>query len=300
MELLSAKRLVKSFGKQAAVKDVSFAVNQGDIYGFLGPNGSGKSTSIRMILGLIRPDSGSIELFGEDIKTRNHSGLKKIGALIERPDFYDYLTAYQNLAILMRYSGLVENRSRIMEVLAMVDLAERAESRVKSFSQGMKQRLGIAQTLIHNPELIILDEPVNGLDPQGIRDMRELILRLNQLEGKTLIISSHILREMELIANRMVVINKGEVVVEGNVKELLSKGTQGLVLICNKPRQALELLRFKMPQLNLELTQFGEIQGLVENSELAEINRLLIYEGINVTRLATQNSLEDYFLTITE
>lgn len=252
-----------------------------------------------MILGLLTPDAGHIELFGE-IQNRNKpSFLSRIGALIERPDFYLYLSAYRNLELMMRYSGLTPNQAQIMNILEWVGLAERAKSAVKTFSHGMKQRLGIAQTLLHEPDLIILDEPVNGLDPQGIKDIRDLILRLNRDLGKTLIISSHILREMELIANRMVVINRGEVVVEGEVKKLLSEGSQRVILVCDQAEAALKLLSSHFPDHRFELNTLGEIHSFAATPVVVEFNRLLVQNNFQVRQLATQNSLEDYFLNIT-
>jgi ABC-type multidrug transport system ATPase subunit len=296
--MVIARGLVKHFGPQKAVDGIDLTVHRGDIYGFLGPNGSGKSTTIRMLLSLIKPDTGSIRIFDLPLEGNRARILSGIGALIERPDFYQYLSAYKNLEILSRYSGIRTSRTAIMKILETVGLADRATSQVKTFSHGMKQRLGIAQTLLHNPELIILDEPVNGLDPQGIKDIRELILRLNTEQGKTLIISSHILREMELIANRMVVINKGKVVVEGGVRELISQGRRKLVLVASKPDQAMTLLQQHFKSVDFQLNRLDEIQGLVDSGQAEEINALLVNNNIAVRQLYMLNSLEDYFLNI--
>lgn len=294
--ILIADRLVKHFGDIKAVDGVSFTVNKGDIYGFLGPNGSGKSTSIRMILSLIKPTSGSVALFG---KTNRMEVLKRTGALIERPDFYNYLSAFQNLKLLAAYSGIDTGKDVLMEKLAIVGLADRAHSKVRTYSQGMKQRLGIAQTMLHDPELIILDEPLNGLDPKGINDMRRLMLSLNKDFGKTLIISSHILREIELIANRMVVFSKGKVVVEGDVKTLLSEGSKRLVIATSNNAKALEVLKKHFPALHFDENRIGELHGEVDTGMVAAINNKLVVEGIEVKQLQSHNSLEDYFLHIT-
>ena len=219
--ILEVKNLCKSYQSFKAVDDISFHVNKGDIYGFLGPNGAGKSTTLRMILGLIRPDSGLIQLNSERVDYQNKKYLHQIGALIERPDFYKNLSAYENLKILYRMSKLKDIQI-IDDVLKEVDLLERKKDKVGGYSQGMKQRLGIAQALMHQPSLIILDEPSNGLDPQGQADMRELILRINKERGITVIISSHILAEIEKISNRMIVINKGRKIAEGEVSQLMS------------------------------------------------------------------------------
>ena len=221
-KLLEIRHLEKSFGSFKAVNDISLHVNKGDIYGFLGPNGAGKSTTLRMVLGLIKPNKGEILISNKSIEGNDRKFLNNIGALIEKPDFYKNLSALDNLKILFKMSQL-KNKNRISEVLNEVNLWDKRNQKVGGYSQGMKQRLGIAQTLLHQPSLIILDEPSNGLDPQGQAAMRNLILRINKDMGITIIISSHILSEIEKIANRMVVINKGQKILEGNVKELMAK-----------------------------------------------------------------------------
>lgn len=295
-KVLEVNHLVKHFGAVKAVRDVSFTVYRGDIYGFLGPNGSGKSTTIRMVLNLIRPDSGEVLLFGQQLSHNRREVLSKVGALIERPDFYQYLSAYQNLDILAQYSGIKHKRDKIMELLEVVDLQDRANDKVKTFSQGMKQRLGIAQTLLHDPDLIILDEPVNGLDPQGIKDIREMIVRLNSEMGKTLIVSSHILREMELISNRMIVISKGKVVVEGEVRKLLESDTQQLTLITTDTSKALKLLLEKFPDYTFDRNLLDELHAELPTDVIPSINEALVNAGIGVKQLITRNNLEDFFL----
>jgi len=298
-KVLEVNNLRKSFGTFCAVDGISFSVNEGDIYGFLGPNGSGKSTSIRIVLGLMKADAGEVRLFGEQLTNNRARLLGRIGALIERPDFYNYLSAFENLRLLQSYVGLSYDANAIMNSLEMVGLAERAQSKVRTFSQGMKQRLGIAQALIHNPELVILDEPVNGLDPQGIKDMRNLLLKLNADQGITFIVSSHILREMELIANRMVVISKGKVLVEGNVKELISAGKQHVTIIAEPAGIAFELLQASYPGSSFTMNKLLEIESHLLPSETAVVNRLLVDAGIAVQQLNVRNSLEDYFLQLT-
>lgn len=295
-KILEVQHLSKVFGTVKAVQDVSFTVYKGDIYGFLGPNGSGKSTTIRMVLNLIKPDGGEVLLFGKRLRDDCHAVLSRIGALIERPDFYTYLSAFENLNILARYSGIRHQKERIMELLEIVHLADRAHDKVKTFSQGMKQRLGIAQTLLHDPDLIILDEPVNGLDPQGIKDMREMIIRLNSEMGKTLIVSSHILREMELISNRMIVISKGKVVVEGEVRKLLESEEQQLILMASDAAKALEVLRMAFPLLNFERNRLDEIHATLPATSIPLVNESLVKAGIGVKQLITRNNLEDFFL----
>src|SRR5687767_974498 len=241
--IIKVSRLTKEFGEIHAVNDLTFTVEQGEVYGFLGQNGAGKSTTIRMLLTLIEPTSGDIEIFGLNLKKYRKEVLKKVGAIIEKPDLYKYLTAFENLKIFAAMSGVKLRRGKIMDQLAMVGLAERADSKVKTYSQGMKQRLGIAVALIHDPELIILDEPINGLDPQGMADVRKLIHHLSKELGKTLFISSHLLSEMELIADSMLIIDKGKKIVEGKKNELLNPSQIQVEVETLSVDQALQAIR---------------------------------------------------------
>ncbi|MCF8412501.1 MAG: ATP-binding cassette domain-containing protein, partial [Melioribacteraceae bacterium] len=209
-KIIEVKGLTKKYKDLVAVNNLDLNVYRGDVFGFLGPNGAGKSTTIRMLLTLIEPTAGDIKIFGLPLKKNRIEILSKIGAIVEKPDFYLYLSAYKNLEILGKVSGADTSNKRLMEILELVGLDKRWKSKVKTFSHGMKQRLGIAQALLHNPELIILDEPTTGLDPMGIKEIRDLIIQLSRDQGKTIFLSSHILREVELIANRMIIINKGE------------------------------------------------------------------------------------------
>ena len=218
--VISINGLTKKFDTLTAVDDLSFTVNAGDVYGFLGQNGAGKSTTIRMMLTLIQPTTGSIRFFGEDLATKRSEILKQVGAVIERPDHYKYLTAFENLSLFAKLSGVRRSKKELMDQLDQVGLADRAHSKVRTYSQGMKQRLGIGIALVHNPRVIILDEPTNGLDPQGIADIRNLILHLSRHEKKTVVVSSHLLSEIEQIANRMIIIDRGKKMVEGSVSEL--------------------------------------------------------------------------------
>ena len=220
--ILQVSNLSKNFADFAAVTDLSFNVYEGDIYGFLGQNGAGKSTTIRMILSLIKPTGGDILFRGKTVVGTDKSWLKDCGAIIERPDLYKYLSAYDNLRIFAKMSGKAISKKQIFDQLEMVGLAERASSKVKTFSQGMKQRMGIAIALVHDPGLVILDEPTNGLDPQGIADMRQLIISLREQHNKTVIISSHLLNEIEQVATRMLIIHKGKKIIEGKVSDLIN------------------------------------------------------------------------------
>lgn len=227
-DIIRVQHLSKQFDEIRAVDDLSFTVKQGCVHGFLGQNGAGKSTTIRMLLTLIKPTEGEIEIFGLPLSRNRRQILRRIGAVIEKPDLYKYLSAYDNIRLFARLSGIKPERSRLMDQLDRVGLSARAQSKVHTFSQGMKQRLGLAIALVHNPDLVILDEPVNGLDPQGIADIRNLILHLSREEGKTIFISSHLLSEMEMIADNMLIIDKGRKVVEGPVQELLTPEKRSL------------------------------------------------------------------------
>ena len=241
-EVIQVAHLSKAFAEVKAVDDLSFSVKEGEVYGFLGQNGAGKSTTIRMLLSLVKPGSGSIHMFGKDLKDQRKLILRNIGAIIEKPDLYKYLTAYENLKIMSRLSGLQPDKKDLMDQLQRTGIADRAHSRVKTFSQGMKQRLGIACALIHKPELIILDEPTNGLDPQGIAEVRNLILHLSREEKKTIFVSSHLLSEIELVADSMLIIDKGRKIAEGRVSDLLNPADTLVQVITDDDQTASDLL----------------------------------------------------------
>jgi ABC-2 type transport system ATP-binding protein len=291
--------LSKSYQKFKAVDDLSMKVFKGDIYGFLGPNGAGKSTSIRMILSLIKPTGGEINLFGQNLAHNRYQTLSRIGALIEKPDFYNYLTARKNLEILGKISNVENLGKKIDETLELVGLLPRSESKVKTFSQGMKQRLGIAQTLIHDPDLIILDEPANGLDPQGQKEMRQLIRRINIEKGLTILISSHILNEVEQISNRMIIINKGKKVVEGNVQELLDEREMKVSFHVDNVEKTTEVI--KASQLGKYFIESDQekVTLNINQEQIPEVNEFLIGHKIGVFAIRPIRSLEEYFINIT-
>ena len=296
--MLEVKNLSKIFNGLKAVNNLSFTVNQGDIYGFLGQNGAGKSTTIRMLLTLIKPDAGEINIFGKNIQHHRHELLQQTGAIIERPDLYKYLSAYDNLYIFAKMSGVKVSSKLIMDQLEMVGLAERSKSKVKTFSQGMKQRLGIAVALIHQPRLIILDEPTNGLDPQGIADMRKLILNLSHKMGKTVIVSSHLLTEIEQIANRMIIIHKGTKIVEGVVADLLDPAKT--IVQLETDNNATALLKLKQTHWGAYLQQSGDFIRLSMNkSGIPLLAATLTEMGVGILSIQPRHSLEDYFLSLT-
>ena len=298
-QIINVNSLYKHFNEVKAVNGISFTVGKGDVYGFLGPNGSGKSTTIRMLLSLITPDSGNIEVFGKELSDNKHMILSRVGALIEKPDFYEYLSAERNLWLLARYGGFDIPATRISEVLEMVGLSERAKSKVKTYSKGMKQRLGIAQAILHDPELIILDEPGSGLDPSGIKDIRELIFHLNRDLGKTIFLSSHLLYEVELIANKMIIINRGEVVVEGEVKNLLDAFDIKTYFGVKDPRSALNLIKDSGIEIEEAIVENGKLAVKARRDLIPELNKFLALKGMEVESINQIQTLEDYFMNLT-
>tara|TARA_B100000767_G_C19757295_1_gene533527 strand:+ start:511 stop:1425 length:915 start_codon:yes stop_codon:yes gene_type:complete len=294
--IVSVKNLSKSFKGFQAVKDVSFTVNKNDVFGFLGPNGAGKSTSLRCMLSLIKEDSGDISLFGMPMKSNRTAVLSNIGSIIEKPDFYKYLSAYKNLELLARISGSSVSKSAINDILEFVGLQGRENHRFRTFSHGMKQRLGIAQALMHNPELIILDEPTTGLDPQGIVDIRNLILKLSQEQGKTVILSSHQLSEIEMIANRMVIINKGETLIEGSVNELLNTSQMVVRFQLDDVQRGLKLLSLDFG-IDAKPDATGqELELEIEKMRIADVAECFVKNGIRIYSIEQKRKLEDYFI----
>lgn len=299
MNVIELRGLRKKYGEFTAVDGLDLTVRKGDIYGFLGPNGAGKSTTIRMMLSLIRPTEGSVHLFGQPLAEHREALLARIGAIVERPDFYNYLTAYRNLEILGRLSRADVSRANIMRQLAVVGLDTRATSKVKTYSHGMKQRLGIAQALLHNPDLIVLDEPTTGLDPQGMVDIRDLILDLARTHGKTILLSSHILPEVELTATRMVIINKGKAIVEGAVQDLLNAGRMKVTIETSATERATESIG-RTPLANRIVgTASGAIVMMLERAEIATVVQHLSSDGIEIHSVVPVRSLEEYFLDLT-
>ncbi len=294
---LELENVSKKFGEIVAVNNLSFKVYKNDIYGFLGPNGAGKSTSIRMILSLISPDSGRIKLFGKDLSIDRYTTLSRVGALVEKPDFYTYLSARKNLEILGKLSNVVNLNKKIDEVLDLVKLTDRQNSKVKTFSQGMRQRLGIAQSVLHDPNLIILDEPGNGLDPQGQKEMRNLIQKLNTERGITFIISSHILAEIEQLANRMIIINKGEKLVEGEVSELLNSSGILVSFDVSDPPKALKLLNKSGNIRDVILTDDKKLQFRIARELIPDLLSEFAKNSIKVYSVIPARTLEDYFIS---
>ncbi|HEU4574509.1 MAG TPA: ABC transporter ATP-binding protein [Chitinophagaceae bacterium] len=297
--VINVTHLSKRFQEVLAVDDLSFSVEAGQVYGFLGQNGAGKSTTIRMLLTLITPSDGKIELFGMDLQKHRKDILRQVGAIIERPDLYRYLTALENLRIFAAMSGMKPSRRQLMDQLDQVGLAARANSKVKTYSQGMKQRLGIATALVHNPGLIVLDEPTNGLDPQGIADIRHLILQLSRELGKTIFISSHLLSEMELVADSMLIIHKGKKVVEGKVADLFDPDQTLVALQTTDNRTTANGIRTSEWRDMLKECTAERILLKLPKTSIPAFTRYLVEAGVMIQSISPRHSLEDYFLSLT-
>ncbi|GGA56915.1 ABC transporter ATP-binding protein [Kroppenstedtia guangzhouensis] len=290
--------LTKRYKKHEAVNKVDLKVQKGDIYGFLGPNGAGKTTTIRMLLGLIRPTEGEVHLFGENLAENRMSILGKVGSLVETPSYYGHLTGFENLEAMRRLLR-VEDPSRIDQVLELVRLTGAKDKAVKDYSLGMKQRLGIAMALLNEPELLILDEPTNGLDPAGIHEIRELIKEMPGKFGMTVLVSSHLLSEVDQIATRVGIIKEGKLIFQDSIEVLRKESRPRLRLVTDSLKQAEKFLR----ENHYEVMRDGEEALLLTETDMktsADINRLLVENGFEVCRIEEiKRSLEDIFLELT-
>jgi ABC-type multidrug transport system ATPase subunit len=296
--VLRTELLTKRYGRRIAVDQLSLEVERGDIFGFLGQNGAGKSTTIRMVLGLVRPTRGGVRLLGQDVRRHPLRALRKVGAIIESPAFYDHFTARQNLRLFAAMSGGATSR-RIEEVLEIVGLRERAQEPVRVFSHGMRQRLGIAQALLPAPEFVILDEPTDGLDPQGIREVRLLIRRLRDELNLTVLLSSHLLYEVEQICNRVAIIDHGRLLYQGTIEQLVTTN-KTVKLTVDRPDEAYELL---CSDSSLAVSRNGAHSLYVEMADehIPRVNALLVERGFRVSELSPQReTLEQVFLRLTE
>ena len=275
---------------------MSLSVEKGQIYGFLGPNGAGKSTTIRMIFGLIKPKSGQVNLFGEQLSSSNRTILSSVGGLIESPDFYKFLSARNNLKLLGRLSKGFEE-SMVDEVLERVGLSGRAEDLVKTYSHGMIQRLGIAQALMNKPKLLVLDEPSTGLDPVWMKNIRELMTELAS-EGMAIFLSSHILSEVEQIATHVGVISRGNLIVQDKLDKLLSTSEQRVRIECSDAETALSIVSELDYESSVEIKN-DLLFVKIKSKYASELNKFLVNKGIDVHSLIPQTPLEEYFLSIT-
>ena len=295
---LQTENLTKRFGTRTAVDRLTIRVERGDIYGFLGPNGAGKSTTLRMLLGLVRPTSGTIKF---PVRASSWEYLKarsRIGAIIETPAFYENFSGRRNLQLLASLSGGVQKK-RVEEVLEIVDLRDRAHDPVKVYSLGMRQRLGIAQALLPTPELIILDEPTNGLDPQGIHETRNLIRRLRDEFRLTVLLSSHLLTEIEQLCNRVGIIHEGRLLYEGGPEALVASTSLYKVRVDNLGGAIDLLSRETGVTVSLNGASFLRVEADAER--IAAVNTLLVGNGIKVYELSpAQETLEEAFLRLTK
>ena len=298
MSVIQVNNLSKHFGALKAVDQLDFSVTQGEVFGFLGQNGSGKSTTIRMLLSLIHPTSGSIELFGKPLTQFRDEILEEVGAIIERPDLYPYLTAKEHLQLFAKLRSKKISPSNIKDTLIKVGLLDRANDKVQTFSLGMKQRLGIAIALLHNPALIILDEPTNGLDPQGISDIRNLIKQLALQEGKTVLVSSHLLSEIEQMATQILIINKGKKVAEGPIQKLLDPSKMIVHIKSTNDTQTLKVI-VSSNFSNYLLHRTDGIYLRLPDFEIPLLNKALVNADVGLVGVETRYSLEDYFLQVT-
>ncbi|MBC8175180.1 MAG: ABC transporter ATP-binding protein [Candidatus Marinimicrobia bacterium] len=295
--VLSVSNLTKSYGHRKAVDNLSFDVGEGEIFGFLGPNGAGKSTTIRMMLALVKPDKGEIKIFGKSIIPFRNRVLRGVGAVIEEPSFYKNLSARRNLQMLADLESV--SRSRVDEVLEMVRLSDRGNDKLKAYSHGMKQRLGIAQALLSKPRLLILDEPTSGLDPRGMKEVRDLIKSL-ALEGISIFLSSHLLHEVEQVCTSMAIIDLGKLIISGNVDDLLKETDLFVAEIQATP---IEKARKIIDQFDFvkNVNVIGNTLKVgVTTHRLPEITKALVENGLEVTSVIPRRSLEDYFLSLTE
>lgn len=304
-KVLELKNVTKIMGKRRIVDNVSFAINSGEIFGFLGPNGAGKTTTIKMITGLLKIDEGDILISNNNVKKNFEKALSEVGGIIENPEMYGYLTGRTNLEIYSRMHGNI-SKERIDEVIKLVKLENRIDDKVKKYSLGMRQRLGVAQALLHSPKLLILDEPTNGLDPMGIKELRDTLRNLAEKNGLAVLVSSHLLSEMELMCDRVGIIDNGKIVDIKTLKDIkkqdvLSEITYELeVDNVNLAKEVIEnTYKSKLEEINVSYKE-NKILISCSRNEIANINKALIMENILVyTITPANNTLEDEFMKIT-
>lgn len=292
--ILSINNLNKRYGKIHAVNNVSLEIHKGNVYGILGPNGSGKSTTLGIVLNVVNKTSGDYSWFGGTMQT--HEALKKVGAIIERPNFYPYMTAQENLELVCKIKGI--NYSKVDEKLEVVGLMERKDSKFRTFSLGMKQRLAIASALLNDPEILILDEPTNGLDPQGIHQIRDIIKRI-ALQGTTILLASHLLDEVEKVCSHVLVLRKGEILYSGTVSGMSS--SNGIIELQSNDNEKLISILQKYPSIETIKEEEGKVI-VHSNSDIApnELNKFLAENNVYLTHLVKRDhSLEEQFLELT-
>ena len=297
--IIETENLTKKYGNQSSVSNLNIHVRQGRIYGLLGRNGAGKTTTMKMLLGLTTPTSGKIKIFGKNIRENEKEILPRIGSLIESPGFYPNLTATENLKIFADLRGLKDSKY-IKGALELVNLPYRDKKLFSQYSLGMKQRLAIALAIMHNPELLILDEPINGLDPIGIAEVRSFIKELCDERGKTILISSHILSEISLLADDVGIIDHGKLLEEESLEELEAKNTKFIHFLVSDARQAAQIILTEFNNKNMQVVDGNNLYLYDTTLPTDVINRLLFERGINIYQVhLCEDTLEDYFKKIT-
>lgn len=297
--VLKTNSLTKSIGKKQIVSDINITIERGEVYGFLGPNGAGKTTIMKMITNLWKPSSGTIEIFGEMLTPNSFALLRRMGSILEFPVFYESLTGRENLELHAEYMGFHSNGS-IENALNLLDLTDSADLSVKNYSLGMKQRLGIARAILTKPEILILDEPTNGLDPNGIKQIRDLLRMLCEEYGITIMISSHLLTEVESIANTIGVINHGKMVKEITMKEISDMNLSYIELAVDNINRTSCILTDQMKVSNFKVMDNNRIRIYEKNISPQKISKNLALNNISIESIGRKSeSLEDYFLKLT-
>ncbi|WP_144561467.1 ABC transporter ATP-binding protein [Bacillus mycoides] len=291
--IVKVDRLTKRIGSKTLVENISFEVKKGEVVGLLGPNGAGKTTLMRMMVGMIRMTEGEVWIDGQSVKQEFESTAAKVGAVIENPEFYPFLSGYENLTYFGRMNGNV-TEERIDEVVQLLGMGQVINRKVRTYSLGMRQRLGIAQALVHNPDVLILDEPTNGLDPNGIHEMRMYIKKIAHEQGKAVLVSSHLLSEVELMCDRVIIIQHGEYVATQNIQRDNSLEMETIHIRVDDVKQAAELLEYDVT------IQDNELVMAVENEEIPNVIRTLTEQGIRIYRVYEERkTLEEKFLELT-
>ncbi|ASS76049.1 ABC transporter ATP-binding protein [Tumebacillus algifaecis] len=294
---LSVRHLQKTIKRRTIVQDITFDVFEGEVFGFLGPNGAGKTTTIRMIVGLIKPTAGHVLIGGHDVQKNFLDAMRCVGCIVENPELYKYMTGWQNLEHFARMLDLPDER--IEEVVKLVRMDNRIHDKVKTYSLGMRQRLGIAQALLASPKLLILDEPTNGLDPAGIRELREFIRRLAREEGLAVFVSSHMLAEVQMMCDRVAILSNGQILKVATVEEIVHTGTNRVEWTVDARETAYALIAAEIGDEHVELLGENKIVGILTADQTARVNEKLISAGIKLYGVQVQGQLEELFLEIT-
>ncbi|MGN8845237.1 ABC transporter ATP-binding protein [Niallia sp. HCP3S3_B10] len=297
--ILEVKNITKKIGEKTILNDISFSINEGEILGLLGKNGAGKTTTLKIIVSLVSKTSGAIYINNINTEKQFIESMKHVGGIIENPEMYGYLSGYKNLIHFARMSNCKISKSEIEKVVKLVGLEAAINKKVKTYSLGMKQRLGIAQAIIHKPSLLILDEPTNGLDPQGIYQLRSYLKELTK-QGTSILISSHLLSEMQLLCDKLVIIDNGKILKTGSIDELVNASAENVVeFTVNNPSKAKEIIAGLFPVKKINVEEY-KVTVKIDSNNIALVNQEFVKNGVIVTGIVTkQNSLEEQFLDLT-